>query len=213
MNEEELTWTIGIDEVGRGPLAGPVCVCALAHEHKPAPLKSKVESLKLKEKLPLRDSKKLTKKQREKWVEIINKWCEEGICKYAISMVAPSAIDRLGISRAIENAVSESLYRLKTNNYRLVLLDGGLKAPKEFINQKTIIKGDEKEPVIALASIVAKVHRDTHMKNLAEKFPNYGFERNSGYGTMEHRQAISVFGPCEIHRKSYLRNILKKNRE
>ena len=92
----------------------------------------------------------------------------------------------------------------------LVLLDGGLKAPREFIYQKTIIKGDEKELSISLASIAAKVTRDAYMTKLAKKYPAYGFEIHKGYGTKKHREAIKKHGPSEVHRMSFLGRILAK---
>ncbi|MBI3634379.1 MAG: hypothetical protein HY228_02050 [Candidatus Yonathbacteria bacterium] len=92
----------------------------------------------------------------------------------------------------------------------LVLLDGGLRAPARYKNQKTIIKGDEKELVIALASIVAKVARDARMVKLGKKFPQYGFEKHKGYGTRAHYKAIKKHGITKHHRKSFLKNVIKQ---
>jgi ribonuclease HII len=91
-----------------------------------------------------------------------------------------------------------------------IRLDGSLKAPKEFIHQETIIKGDEKDPLIALASIVAKETRDSYMVKLSSKYPKYGFEKHKGYGTKEHRVAVKKNGLTEVHRKSYCTNLLPK---
>jgi ribonuclease HII len=101
-------------------------------------------------------------------------------------------------------AISQGLNKIKLDpNKCQVLLDGSLKAPKEFINQKTIIKGDEKEKIIAWASILAKVSRDSIMTKYHKKFPQYGFQIHKGYGTDKHRTAISKYGLSEIHRKTF----------
>jgi ribonuclease HII len=180
---------IGIDEVGRGPIAGPVCVAAF----QVASLSELAKAVR-KIKLPLRDSKKLSKYQREAWFVVLKQWKAEGKCDFAISLVHAETIDRIGIAPSIRRALARSLGKLEAKNKHTmknitILLDGGLKAPKEFAKQKTIIKGDEKEQVIALASIVAKVHRDRLMTRLAKKYPNYGFADHVGYGTRAHYKA------------------------
>jgi len=200
-DNQELTYLIGIDEVGRGPLAGPVAVAALQFKIKN--YQSRIE----KTELPLRDSKKLTKIQREKWFKQINNWCEEGICRYAVSMIAPGFIDKHGISHALRSAVSESLAKIKATDSQSILLDGSLKAPKEFTNQTTIIKGDEKEILIALASIAAKVLRDRKMVAYGKQHPQYLFEQHKGYGTREHMFRIKKYGALLIHRKSFLKGL------
>ncbi len=196
---------IGIDEVGRGPIAGPVCVGSFM---------SKVESLKSKARgtrLPLRDSKKLTREQREAWFKIIKLWKKEGKCDFAVSYVGALQIDKIGLSKSIQKALNFSLMKLiKPRANQLVLLDGGLHAPKEFKNQKTIIKGDEKELAIMFASIVAKVHRDRLMLRHAKKFPKYGFENHVGYGTKAHYKAIKKHGLTPLHRRSFLKNFVEK---
>jgi ribonuclease HII len=204
---------IGIDEVGRGPIAGPLCICAFATKRIPSRLKLKVESIKLKEKLPLRDSKKLSRKQREEWFAILKGWQKEGIVDFSISYIHAKTIDKIGLSLSIKKALSRSLYKvvensdipLSTFDFQL-LLDGGLKAPEEFTRQKTIIKGDEKEPVISFASIVAKVHRDRLMARHSKKFPEYGFESHVGYGTKKHYEALKKHGLTPLHRRSFLKN-------
>ncbi len=188
--------TIGIDEVGRGPIAGPVAVAAFHFKSKNLKFKAFP--------IPLRDSKKLTRIQREAWFIQIKVWQKEGKCDFKVTMISASTIDRIGIAPAIRRALARSLYGLKTKHYRLILLDGGLKAPQEFKNQKTIIKGDEKEPAIALASIVAKVTRDRHMRWQAKKFPQYSFENHVGYGTRAHYAAIRKHGLTPLHRKTFL---------
>ena len=186
---------IGIDEVGRGPLAGPVAVCALC-------LNSGFNTKSFKD---FRDSKKLSHLQRVKWLEKINFEKENGNLTYKVSLESNKVIDKKGLTFAINKALENSLKFLNKNPKDcLVLLDGGLKAPIEYRNQKTIIKGDEKELAIALASIVAKVQRDTLLTNLARKYPGYGFEKHKGYGTKEHYKALKNKGISPIHRLRFL---------
>ena len=193
---------VGIDEVGRGPLAGPVAVGAFIL------LDPSVENEIRAFALPLRDSKQLSRTQREVWFTQIESWQHEGKCDFAVSMVSAKEIDAHGISRAIKKALAETLDTLECSTDALILLDGSLHAPEHFHNQITIIKGDEKEPIISLASIVAKVTRDRYMTRFAERYPHYGFERHMGYGTAEHYTAIKKHGLCPIHRKSFLKKLM-----
>lgn len=208
-------YLIGIDEVGRGPLAGPVAVGVV---------KLKVESLKLKIRWGngFRDSKKLSAKAREAWMVKIEEARNEGWLEYAVAFVTPSVIDRKGIAFSVRTALARALENIEIKvgplfrvapvlnskfhilNSARILLDGGLRAPAHYTNQQTIIKGDEKELVIALASIVAKVTRDKRMVALAKKFPEYGFEKHKGYGTRAHYEAIKKHGITPHHRKSFL---------
>ena len=206
-DKETIKYIIGIDEVGRGPIAGPVAVCAFQ-----LPITNYqllIEEFKEKTDLPLRDSKKLTKKQREVWFLFLKKQKEEGNCDYAISFVSPENIDKFGIAKCIQKALNNSLlnltknYKLETNHYKL-FLDGGLHAPIEYVNQETIIKGDELYPVISFASIVAKVSRDKIMMDYEREYPGYGFDKHSGYGTKAHYDAINKLGLTPIHRKSFI---------
>lgn len=194
-----MKYVVGIDEVGRGPLAGPVCVAAVVIEKRF--YKSTLKKFK-----GLKDSKKTSEKLRGECLKKI-----DGLPKlilYSVSLVGNSAIDKKGITRAIEVALARSIYKLSIQPMKCaVLLDGSLKAPKEFKNQKTIIRGDEKEKIIALASIIAKVHRDTYMKRQAKIFPLYGFEKHKGYGTKEHIKKIKKYGLSDIHRRSFLKNL------
>ena len=196
--------TFGIDEAGRGPIAGPVAVGVFRSDLSIIDLKKSIKKTGLK----LRDSKKLTHKERENWFEIIKKWKKEGKCDYSVTLVSAKEIDRIGIVPSINKALSNSLYKLQTTNYKLVLLDGGLKAPKDFKNQKTIIKGDEKEPVISLASICAKVTRDRHMDKFSKKYPKYNFYMHKGYGTRSHYEVIYKYGITDIHRRTFLKKVL-----
>jgi ribonuclease HII len=103
--------------------------------------------------------------------------------------------------------IAKCLKKIKADVTNNILLDGSLRAPQEFHFQKTIIKGDEKEYSIGLASIAAKVIRDRKMEDFALKYPQYGFDIHKGYGTVEHRKSIKKHGPSEVHRKSFLKNI------
>lgn len=191
---------VGIDEVGRGPIAGPVAVGAfLIYE------KSFIREVK-KFAIPLRDSKQLSKTQREKWFEQIALWQDSGKCAFSVCMIDAKEIDARGISRAIKKALAQALLDLEVHYNDFIFLDGSLYAPVEFKNQKTIIKGDEKISVISLASIVAKVTRDRHMEKVSKKYPNYGFDQHVGYGTRAHYVAIKKYGLTPHHRKSFLKN-------
>ena len=187
-----MEYLVGIDEVGRGPLAGPVAVGVLVMK----------ENLKIFGKI--RDSKKLSEKQREEWFEIICAERQRGALDFSVSFVSHIMIDKRGLAWALRTATARALVRLAIPTDSAIFLDGGLRAPEIFKNQKTIIKGDEKIPVIALASIVAKVTRDHLMIRMAEKYPQYGFERHKGYGTKEHFATIKKHGLCPIHRRSFL---------
>ena len=210
---------IGIDEVGRGPIAGPVAVGAFRC------LPSFFDSLEID--VPLRDSKKLTKKQREKWFEYLKGEKDKGSCDFAVTMVSAEWIDKVGIVRSIQKALDQSLKKVASRaNQNLsrftpegpyamkdfdplatldIFLDGGLKAPSEYKNQKTVIKGDELHPVISCASIVAKVSRDRLMDDYTKEYPEYGFENHAGYGTKAHYDAIKKHGVTVLHRKSFLK--------
>lgn len=189
---------IGIDEVGRGPIAGPVAVGAFVF--------LRPEAKKLFR--GVKESKQLTEEKREKWFERILLAQKDGHINFCVSFQSEKVIDRKGLSFAIKRCLETSLEKLKINCTECsVLLDGGLKAPKEYVNQKTIIRGDDKETVIALASICAKVLRDRKMKEWAKKHPTYRFESNKGYGTTEHYRAIRQNGLCLLHRRSFLRKM------
>ncbi len=200
-----MTYVIGIDEVGRGPIAGPLVVCACAVRHD-------VDILSLFPKGVLKDSKKLSEKVR---IEIANKvdgLVEEGSIIYGLGEMTAHQIDTLGLSVAIKTAMQKSLDVLHAHDISKetkVYLDGSLYAPTEYSNQETIIKGDEKIGQIALASIIAKVYRDTKMRELAKEFPHYGFDSHVGYGTKAHYDAIKSYGVTDHHRKSFLKTFLK----
>jgi ribonuclease HII len=197
---------IGIDEVGRGPLAGPVGVglCAI-----------KKDKLVIAKKIfkNFKDSKQLSEKQRYEWLEKIKSAEKDGILFYKVFMSSEKIIDEKGISFGIKSAMNKCLDFFDFNPETIeIRLDGSLHAKEEFKNQKTIIKGDEKELVIALASIVAKITRDEYMKKIAKKYPDYGFDVHKGYGTKSHRDIILKNGPSKIHRMSFLKKILARAR-
>lgn len=191
--------TVGIDEVGRGPIAGPVAVASFCMV-KPQVLKKYIEKG-----VALRDSKKLSKKAREEWYAQMRQWQKVGACDFSVVMISAKQIDKMGIAQAIRTALARSLEDLELGLRVQVLLDGGLRAPAEYKSQKTIIKGDEKEWAIALASVVAKVTRDTYMTRMARKYPQYGFDSHVGYGTKRHYEAVESHGLCDLHRRSFLR--------
>ena len=190
----EIKTLIGIDEVGRGPLAGPVTLGAVSFD-----INNSGKYLK-----GIRDSKKLSSKKREDWNKKINLLKEKGHLNSAISSIGQKIIDRKGVACAVRLGIKRCLDKISADPATsLVLLDGSLKAPKSFPFQKTIIKGDDKVYVIAAASVIAKVHRDKKMIRLAKKYPEYGFEVHKGYGTELHFRNIRKFGLSEIHRRSY----------
>jgi ribonuclease HII len=200
-------YVIGIDEAGRGPLAGPVSVGAVLFERDEYE-KFKKEN---KETLAGRDSKKLSEKKREEWFENIESRQGKALAgefNFSVGFSSNKVIDTKGIVPAISIAIEKIFSEFnKKPEECLVLLDGNLKAPEEFKNQETIIKGDEKEPVISLASIVAKVSRDRYIVDLSKKYPEYGFEKHKGYGTKVHYEKIRKHGLCTIHRRSFLRKL------
>jgi ribonuclease HII len=194
MKRKNFKYLIGVDEVGRGPIAGPVAVGAFVFLHKDSAKFFK----------GVKESKQLSEEKREKWFKKIEEARDAGYIDFAVTFQSEKVIDTKGLSFAIKNALKISINKLKIKPVQtLVLLDGGLKAPVQYINQKTIIKGDIKEKVIALASICAKVLRDRKMRKWAVKYPGYRFEVNKGYGTKRHYERIKSKGLCDLHRRSF----------
>jgi len=192
-----MKYSVGIDEVGRGPLAGPVTVCALQWISDCSPY----DVLK-----GVKDSKKLSPSKRIEWFNRLDEL--KDFIHFQIYSVSPSVIDKIGISKALSIASSKALSLIdKKNNIEYIYSDYGIPIPDtyDFIH---IVKGDEKNPLISLASILAKVHRDEYMSKLDSEFDVYGFKRNKGYGTKEHRNAIYKHGPSSEHRMTFLRNIV-----
>lgn len=190
-----MRYRIGIDEVGRGPLAGPLVVCAVAEV-------GKVPNVFWND---VGDSKLVSEKKREEIFQLAHKYKKEGLLNFALASITAKEIDRVGMTAAAKKGVKEALRKLGIVPEEAdVRLDGLLYAPKEFTKQKTIVKGDQKEKLIGLASIIAKVTRDTYMTRQARKFPKYSFEQHKGYGTKLHREAIKQYGTCVLHRNSFL---------
>lgn len=192
--------TIGIDEAGRGALAGPVCVGVVvmpadfAWEEVFARITRRGEP-------KLRDSKKLSPQQRDTLYEYI---IAHNALRYASAMVDAQAIDTIGIANAARQAVATALGTIGVApGSARVLLDAGLSAPRAW-EQESFVKGDERIPVIALASIIAKVTRDRGMEMLAKDYPEYGFDQHKGYGTAAHYAALRTHGISAIHRKSFV---------
>lgn len=198
-------YIVGIDEAGRGPLAGPIAVAALAATIKSA-ANSKLQFSNYKVLKNIKDSKKLSAKQRLEWLKIL-----KNNFQYKVSMVGPAVIDRIGIQKATRLAVRRVLKKLSIAPH-IILLDGSLYAPKHY-KQKTIIKGDEKIPIIAAASIAAKVTRDRKMLKLHKDFPEYGFDLHKGYGTQLHYRRLRKHGLSPHHRKTYLKKFQKLRSE
>lgn len=201
-----MSCVIGIDEVGRGALAGPVTVAAFAlmraaylHDA-PHP--------------PLRDSKQLTPAQREAWMRHIRAWkrkCPTDIF-FAVESMPPRTVDRLNISEAANHAATRALgkvlARMEAHKDIEVILDGGLHLRKEFTGLRrirTLIKADERFDAVKLASIVAKVTRDRKLISLHARYPRYQFPNHKGYGTKEHMNAIRAHGISPVHRLTFTR--------
>ncbi len=205
-------YIIGIDEAGRGPIAGPVAVggCIITSSQVKA-LEDELLTKFMRGKL--KDSKKLSEKKRTEIFTWIQEKQEAGELNFTVSMGASKTIDQVGIVPTISKAVSKVLTVLARGKERevLVKLDGGLKAPEVFKHQQTIVRGDEREVVISLASIVAKVTRDEYMCRLIDTYKkdgkDYGFEQHKGYGTKGHYEAIGKHGLCSEHRQSFCKNV------
>lgn len=231
-----MKYIIGIDEVGRGPLAGPVTLCACI-----IPKSFKIENIF--EDGKIKDSKKLKKDSRQKIYQTILKLRKLEIIDFAVSSRSAEYIDKNGISKAIKSCIKSILNSPRisvlgakatkmsgTSKCRTILaeagiqsiprnrvaqpsikcdveivLDGSLHAPIQYKNQKTIIKGDEKELSIALASIIAKNTRDSYMEKLAKQINNYDWHNNMGYGTAKHMENIKKHGVTKYHRKTYIK--------
>ncbi len=200
----EPKFLVGIDEVGRGPVAGPVYVCAFLVAS------NAIDEIVSGAKLPLRDSKKLTQKMREKWFAYLQNLAKEKKIRYIMTKASNTEIDNKGIAVCIRAAVDNCLEKLNFDpSETKVFLDGGLKTLPKY-NQETIIKGDENIPVIALASIIAKVTRDAEMDTLSKTYDKYSWEKNKGYGTKAHMKAIDEFGTSSLHRISFLKKHVEK---
>lgn len=183
----------GIDEAGRGPLAGPVVAGAVV-----LPKDSRI--------LYINDSKKLSEKKREELFDVIS---QEAV-SIGIGIISPERIDEINILQATYEAMREAINKLTVKPD--ILLNDAVTIPNVTIPQVPIIKGDAKSLTIGAASIMAKVTRDRLMYEYDAAYPEYGFAKHKGYGTKQHTQAILEYGPCPIHRMSFLKNILNSKR-
>lgn len=221
LKEEKFLWkrgykvVVGLDEAGRGPIAGPVTaaavtICPAKFKIKKSKIKNKIQNLKLEK---VKDSKQLSQKEREKLYEGIVK-CPE--IKWGIGIVSEKLIDKINIKNAAELAMEKALHQLevKVHAYRqagskskvdYLIIDGNnIKNHKlKTTNHKLIVGADEKVFSCAAASILAKVTRDRIMEKLHKKYPQYGFNAHKGYPTRHHIKMLKKYGPCKIHRKSF----------
>ena len=188
--EKGYQYVCGVDEAGRGPLAGPVCAAAVI-----LPKGMIIEGV--------NDSKKLTEKKREALFDVI---CEKAL-SYSIVFADVAEIEEVNILRATMNAMKRAVESLDVKA-DFAYIDGNTMPPID-IDGECIVKGDAKSMSVACASILAKVSRDRLMLKYADEYPEYGFEKHKGYGTKVHTEAIREFGPCAIHRPSFLMKILK----
>lgn len=193
--KEEQLWkkgfkyVVGIDEAGRGPLAGPVVVAGVVIGSS----EDLVEGVK--------DSKKMSKKRREEVFESIKKKCKA----YAIGIIDAKEIDRIGIKYAVRKGMKKVLRDIEDKlkeKVDYIISDGAVYPISEY-EMEILDKGDNYHYSIAAASVLAKVTRDRMMEEYSKVYPVYGFERNSGYGTKEHLESMSEYGICDIHRKSF----------
>lgn len=191
----------GIDEAGRGPLAGPVVVACVV-----MPQDSMIEGV--------NDSKKVSEKKREKLYEQI---IEESIA-YGVGIISQEEIDRINILNATKEGLTMAIKEMEKDlkekqrgfeKPEIILVDALTKIDTDGISYRSIIKGDAKSYSIAAASIIAKVTRDRIMRQWSEVYPMYGFEKHKGYGTAAHISAIKEYGLCPLHRRSFVKNIVK----
>lgn len=180
----------GIDEAGRGPLAGPVVVAAAI-----MPRYSMIEGV--------NDSKKVSEKKREELYEIIT---NEAIA-YGVGIIDQKEIDRINILNATKEGLTMAIKELSVRP-DLIIVDALTKIDTDGIAYRSIVKGDAKCYSISVASIIAKVTRDRIMRQWNEIYPVYDFEKNKGYGTAEHIKALKDYGPCQIHRKSFIKHFV-----
>lgn len=178
----------GIDEAGRGALAGPVAAAVVVLPSDPG-IQKRLDGV--------RDSKQMTSAQRDRWREII----EQEALSWQVGYASPGEIDHLGIVPAIRLAAARALKQLSPFPHHLLL--DYLQLPDCPLPQTWMKKGDLRSLSIAAASVLAKTHRDEHLKALDRKFPDYKFANNKGYGTAQHREAIQEFGPCSLHRMTF----------
>ena len=190
-----MRFLLGIDEAGRGPLAGPVSVGVVAVS----------EGFDVAREFPgVADSKKLREKKREEIFTELEARAALGDLRFTVELESAETIDKEGIVVAVHRALARGVNALAPDAaLARIQLDGSLRAPAEYA-QETIIHGDSLIPIISLASIAAKVVRDRLMAELATQYPDYGFEKHKGYGTRLHYEMLEKHGLCAIHRRSFL---------
>lgn len=190
-----MKYIVGVDEAGRGPLAGPVSVGIVAV----------AEGFDVAAEFPgVKDSKKLTEKRREAIFALLEERKKLGDVRFSVCFEDARVIDEKGIAHAVRRATWRGIQSLPPEEVIKVWLDGSLKAPPEYV-QETVIDGDNLIPIISLASVAAKVLRDRKMCAYDVEFPQYGFAKHKGYGTAVHYAAIQEHGTCAIHRKSFIK--------
>ena len=189
-NKENYEYIAGIDEAGRGPLAGPVVVAIAI-----MPKDSFIEGV--------NDSKKITESKREKLYEEITNQAID----WSVGIVNEDEIDQINILNATKKALTMAISKLKTKP-NIIIVDALEKIDTQGIPYISMVKGDAKVYSIAAASIIAKVTRDRIIKEYDEVYPQYGFASHKGYGTAKHIQAIKEYGPCKIHRKTFIKNFI-----
>jgi|TARA_Y100000994_G_C15524879_1_gene373243 ribonuclease HII len=183
-SEDPAKYIIGADEVGRGSFAGPICAAAVKINYSHLALLTNVK-----------DSKKLSAKKREEIFSMV----EENNIEYSFNESSNTFIDQFGIKNANEKVLTDSISDIYTGN-EIVYVDHFKINDFKSIS---VVRGEDNCRAIALASIIAKVLRDNLMIKFSEKYPEYSFEKNKGYGTKDHREAISKYGLSNIHRKSF----------
>lgn len=196
MWDQGFDFVAGIDEAGRGPLAGPVVAAAVCLKIGNCEIDKFIESWKLKIGSSVRDSKQLSSKQRE---QVYQKLIADSGVAWGIGIVSEKVIDRINILQATKLAMKKSIENLRPD---FLLIDGNAQIYCAT-PQKCIVAGDQKVFSISAAGIIAKVTRDKIMQKYHKKYPGYGFEAHKGYGTKAHFAALEKFGPCPIHRKTF----------
>ena len=183
---------IGIDEVGRGPLAGPVVSCGVIYNSYEI----------LDTKIPITDSKKLTIKQRLELFKLFKQLKKKNILEYYLGLATVEEIDQINILEATKLSMKRVIDRFNNPNTSIII-DGNIKLDYKNKNEKSVIGGDKISLSIATASIIAKIHRDRIMSILGNKYPHFGWKNNAGYGTKKHIDAIKEMGVTNCHRKTF----------
>ena len=188
------TRVIGLDEVGRGPIAGPVVSCACFYKNYTSELEKKLSIVD--------DSKKINLKKRNEIFLFLQELIKNKLLFYKLGNANVKEIDKLNILEATKLSMKRSLDKFNLNSGNLII-DGNFKLNYKNFKEKSIIKGDQLSLSIATASIIAKVYRDRLMKILSKKYSEFCWEKNAGYGTKKHIEVIMRLGPTKYHRKSF----------